>query len=489
MDNTSRDQVVGAFFGLSVAFDLVDDPSVKAVASDVATRLIGFISRHQWSPNDDISSTFQLRPEELQTLLQVARHINPANTVSGPFLVAPVGTAVAFDVQSIGSYFKFNLDYMSFYHLVRLQDNGDNRSAYMTVRNYTASHQNAFFNMIDRALRGPDAARDAETRALLDQWLLRPRRDITVDVSSKVAVCGSAACQPVPVTLRPPATFLWEVDPFHLTGGGLRGIIENAGVDYILPYWMARYYGVINEGGRIQSAAAASSAIAPGSLASLVRPESLVHDCASRFAAAADLVGRRHVGSDRFRRRAARQRRCCMFRRTRSIFLFRKTYAAGNGDLRPYWRGPGHRTLLPALQAVAPGLFSMNGNGSGVAASSGLSRSCLAICKCSPRCRCFEMRRHGLRRCADQFWGSIRPVYVSFYGERNPQWSFAGECDGHDQWRQRTCVIRGSGAGFRGARSGQRRAAAAACAGVASAVLWLAWTGRRRAPSRSTFLE
>jgi len=70
-----------------VAFDLVDDPSVKAVASDVATRLIGFISRHQWSPNDDISSTFQLRPEELQTLLQVARHINPANTVSGPFLV------------------------------------------------------------------------------------------------------------------------------------------------------------------------------------------------------------------------------------------------------------------------------------------------------------------------------------------------------------------------------------------------------------------
>ena len=222
VDNTSRDQVVGAFFGLGVAFDLVDDPSVKAVASDVATRLIGFISRHQWSPNDDISSTFQLRPEELQTLLQVARHINPANTVSGPFLVAPVGTAVQVDVQSNSSYFKFNLDYMSFYHLVRLQDNDDNRSAYMTVRNYTASHQNAFFNMIDRALRGPDAARDAETRTLLDQWLLRPRRDVTVDVSSKVAVCGSAACQPVPVALRPPATFLWEVDPFHLHGRWIR---------------------------------------------------------------------------------------------------------------------------------------------------------------------------------------------------------------------------------------------------------------------------
>src|SRR3954451_24710613 len=33
IDNTSRDQVVGAFFGLGVAFDLVEDPAVKAGAS------------------------------------------------------------------------------------------------------------------------------------------------------------------------------------------------------------------------------------------------------------------------------------------------------------------------------------------------------------------------------------------------------------------------------------------------------------------------
>ena len=119
VDNTSRDQVVGAFFGLGVAFDLVDDPAVKSGVSDLVTLLIGFISRHQWSPNDDISNTFELRPEELQMLLQVARHVNPANTVSGPFIVPPVGTGVAVDVLSNSSYFKFNLDYMSFYQLVQ----------------------------------------------------------------------------------------------------------------------------------------------------------------------------------------------------------------------------------------------------------------------------------------------------------------------------------------------------------------------------------
>ena len=410
VDNTSRDQVVGAFFGLGVAFDLVDDPSVKAAASDVATRLIGFISRHQWSPNDDISSTFQLRPEELQTLLQVARHINPANTVSGPFLVPPVGTAVQIDVQSNSSYFKFNLDYMSFYHLVRLQDNDDNRSAYMTVRNYTSSHQNAFFNMIDRALRGPDAARDAETRTLLDQWLLRPRRDITVDVSSKVAVCGSAACQPVPVALRPPATFLWEVDPFHLQGGG-SGIIENAGVDYILPYWMARYYGVINEG-RIQSAAAASSAIAPASLASLYGQNLAATTAqAGALPLPASLGGVTLAVTDS----AGVQRSApLLYVSPNQInFLVPDNVSAGSATFTVAG-GSASQSVAATVRAVAPTLFSMSGNGSGVAAAlavavqagNPLVQSPVAVFQC------------GGAGCGPVpiALGVDRPVYVSFYG-------------------------------------------------------------------------
>ena len=239
VDNTSRDQIVGAFFGLGVAFDLVDDPALKTGISNLTTLLIGYISRHQWSPNDDISSTFELRPEELQMLLQVARHVNPSNTVSGPFFVPPVGAGVDVDVQSNGSYFKFNLDYMTFYHLVALQNNDDNNGAYNTLRNYTASHQNAFFNMIDRALRGPNAARDAETRTLLDQWLQRPKRDFSVDLSTTVPVCGSEACQPIPVPMRTPATFLWEVDPFQLKGGG-SGLIETrASTTFCRTGWLA----------------------------------------------------------------------------------------------------------------------------------------------------------------------------------------------------------------------------------------------------------
>jgi hypothetical protein len=145
VDNTSRDEVVGAFFGLGAAFDLVDDATVKSGISDLATLLLGFIAHHQWSPNDDLSNTFMLRPEELQMLLQVARHINPSNGISGPFIVLPVDVSVSVDVQSNSSYFKFNLDYMTLYNLVRIQDNGDNRGAYQIVRKHTASHPQCLF--------------------------------------------------------------------------------------------------------------------------------------------------------------------------------------------------------------------------------------------------------------------------------------------------------------------------------------------------------
>jgi hypothetical protein len=47
------------------------------------------------------------------------------------------------------------------------------------------------------------------------------------------------------VTLRVATDFLWQRSPFQLSGGG-NGYIESSGLDYLLPYWMARYYGIIS---------------------------------------------------------------------------------------------------------------------------------------------------------------------------------------------------------------------------------------------------
>lgn len=365
--DTSRDQVVGTFLGLSAAYDLVEDDGVKKSAGELASRLTGFISRHQWSPNDDLANTFLLRPEELQMLLQVTRHVDPTNTVSGPVIVLPVKTGVLVDVQSLGSYFKFNLDYLSFYNLVRLQDNGDNRSAYQVVRDYTVGHQNAFFNMVDRALRGADAARDTETRALLEQWLQRPKRDNFVDVTKTVPVCGGRACDPVPVALRTPTDFLWQRDPFQLSGGG-SGLVESAGIDYILPYWMGRYYGVIP--GAVQSAAAVSGTVAANSLASLY----VVNPAFSMAQASSQPLPLTLGGASLMVTDSAGVQRAAPLvyvSPSQINFLVPDGTAAGPAKFVAT-AGAASSTATGYVSAVAPALFSTNGSGTGVAAATAI---------------------------------------------------------------------------------------------------------------------
>jgi uncharacterized protein (TIGR03437 family) len=365
VDNTSRDEIVGAFFGLGVAFDFVDDPGIKLRISNLVTLLIGYISRHLWSPNDDIAISFEIRPEELQMLLQVARHVNPANTVSGPFFVPPVDTGVLVDIQGLGSYFKFNLDYMSFYHLVRLQDSGDNRGAYLTLRGNTASHQNAFFNMIDRALQGPDAARDAETRSLLDQLLARPNRDFYEDLSSVVEVCGSSACYAIPVPLRTPATFLWEVSPFQLTGGGV-GKIESSGVDYILPYWMGRYYGVVGNDA-VTSSASRSIGVAAGSLASVYGQNlAAATEQAMTIPLPVSLGGASLVVTDST---GTRRSASLLYAAPGQInFMVPNATVSGTASVA-ITAGGASQSFPVVVDPVAPALFSMSGRGTGVAAA------------------------------------------------------------------------------------------------------------------------
>jgi hypothetical protein len=114
------------------------------------------------------------------------------------------------------------------------------------LRRTTDDHGNAHFDLVDRGLKGPNSTRDAETRSLLEEWLRRPRRDDWVDWRGVYPSCGreDRACVPIPIVDRVRTDFLWQRSPFLLYGGGA-GTIEGSGIDYILPYWMARYYGVL----------------------------------------------------------------------------------------------------------------------------------------------------------------------------------------------------------------------------------------------------
>jgi uncharacterized protein (TIGR03437 family) len=278
--NTSRDQYLGVFFGLSVAWDLVGDASVHASIATLVTRMLSFLVGHAWTvimPDGSIATTFIPRPEEQLSLLQVGRRVNPGkfSTVwdaNAALVSVGVSAPIALDVKDNNSYFKFNLDYIALFNLIRLEDSTVLKflfqSAYDVLRRHTSSHQNPFFDLIDRVLNGANAGRDQGAVALLNAWLKRPARDIYVDLDGVMPSCGSPseACNPVEVSVRPTTDFLWQRDPFMLVGGG-QGTIEGAGIDYILPFWMARYYGIADASAVVSAASGDIVSVAPESIA------------------------------------------------------------------------------------------------------------------------------------------------------------------------------------------------------------------------------
>jgi hypothetical protein len=257
--NTSRDEYSGAFFGLGVAYDLIADAQVKSQTSSLITRMLQFLIEHAWTvvmPDGSISTTFLIRPDQQLTLLQIGRQVNPSK-FEMPYKQLTLGTILVIvpievdDADQNSSYFKFNLDAINFFHLIGLEKSllvkAIYRASYEQFRGTVANHMNPHFNMIDRALGKADAKRDSDTATFLDQWLTRPKRDVFVDLRSAVPVCGNnEACNPIPIPQRVTTDFLWQRSPFQLTGGG-SGTIESAGIDYILPYWMARFYHVVTK--------------------------------------------------------------------------------------------------------------------------------------------------------------------------------------------------------------------------------------------------
>ena len=222
-----------------------------------------------------------------------------------------------------------------------------------------------------------------------------------MDVSSKVAVCGSEACQPVPVALRPPATFLWEVDPFHLQGGG-SGIIENAGVDYILPYWMARYYGVITSEARVQSVGGAEQCGGARFARVILRRQSGVGDGAGRFAAAAALAGRCHADGNGFGGSDAGAHRCSTFRRGRSISWCRTARRPARRHSQCPERDGSERDGGGAAGGADAVQHERNGFGRGRGAGGGGAgrESASAVSGAG-----VSVRERGVRLRADRCWG------------------------------------------------------------------------------------
>jgi hypothetical protein len=164
-------------------------------------------------------------------------------------------------LDPLSSYYKWNLGMGSTYHAIRLETDPARFMAlsrtHAIERRTIGHHENAYFQTIDAALDPTLAATLApEIQDELYRFVARGRREVTVTNSQDPNVLKATysvplstktvaeAQYPIAVENRIPTDFLWQRDPFQLDGLG-DAKRQHPGVDLVLPYWMARYYGLV----------------------------------------------------------------------------------------------------------------------------------------------------------------------------------------------------------------------------------------------------
>lgn len=199
----SRDQQVGVFMGLAMAYQNVNDPEVQATAKKLIEDALDNLLRNNWNvvlpPDNRIAPTSSYLGDFAKQLayLRIGKTVNPAKY--GPLYdkYAPAAelTWIPTWFSSIDppeEYYKFNLSHAAFSSLLFLETDPSIRAKAMVGYNMLWGaihhHKNAYFDLLhilvqipaDRAavaasLSSPNSRINltAEIQSLLNEWLIR----------------------------------------------------------------------------------------------------------------------------------------------------------------------------------------------------------------------------------------------------------------------------------------------------------------------------
>ena len=138
MGNTSRDQYSGVFFGLGVAYDLVPVQSVRDEIRRIVRQLLNHLIANGWSvinPDGTTSTTFIGRTDQQLSFLQVGRRVDSASFAARyksmrSSSASGVATPIRIECwDTHGGYYKFNLNYINLFNLIRLEEPGTQRNS------------------------------------------------------------------------------------------------------------------------------------------------------------------------------------------------------------------------------------------------------------------------------------------------------------------------------------------------------------------------
>ncbi len=254
-----------------------------------------------------VSPLFVIVPMARLNMAQAARHVSHAApgrddvakwdavwaeelASQGPVLAF----SMEFDAADAGhsGYYKYNLHHLTGFSLTRLESDPAVRTLFKqaigVMDRTTGDDINSHFETITFALTGEESRVDAAVQHLRDWRQYRARIDLggwttnslncgpaiecvpqdqmevtesTPAGAANVTIPGLSDIQsrfpgqpkprlraryPLAVALRPPTDFLWQRPPTQLDGYTSANH-QAPGVDYLLPYWMIRYYTEVEE--------------------------------------------------------------------------------------------------------------------------------------------------------------------------------------------------------------------------------------------------
>ena len=287
--DVSKDQYAGFVHGLGVAFALVDDPALRGKVAALAAAAADHLMENDLRIMDadgrpttygNLSGRFAgVFPMGINAL--IALSISKLAAVSAgqePYTgfysrlietgYASVAHWAYMAPLGINNGVNENMGYLALYPLLLLEKDPRILERLKSGGRRTWGHvkdeRNAFFAFVhagavergaggdpgsaaEAARAGRDALREfPESKIELPVDLTRPGFDFPR------AFLNSRKCLPrttsaIPLYLRPRSSSMWASDPYRLVGSlTRRGERENAGMDYLLAYWMGRYYGFIS---------------------------------------------------------------------------------------------------------------------------------------------------------------------------------------------------------------------------------------------------
>jgi hypothetical protein len=272
--DTSSDELVGHFFILSIAYDLLDDAALKGRMAAAARKMMDTIIAHgyylidvtgkpttwgKWSPEyfaGKGKSDSALNAVELLSFLKVTEHMTGDAKYAAEYKKVAVDMKYAeqaaryLELREEINYSDEELAMLSFYPFFRYEKNDAMLRGLDQWWQNCVREKNPLWTYIYGAAR-PEAKVDLNgALATLERipmdlisWKVvnSDRRDVTMEKSLDRARQRQAGAL-LPADERP--VMKWNGNPFVVDGGN-GGFSEDDGAFFLLPYWMGRFMGVV----------------------------------------------------------------------------------------------------------------------------------------------------------------------------------------------------------------------------------------------------